>query len=131
MDKKQKFSVFFKRKFLDWQIERGDTSTWEEFAEHLGISRQDASRYKLAQNIPDGDNVYKIAAKLGDEIYEILGIAPLVKDPRLRQINKLWELLSEEIREALFDTAQRGKAITALRERREGESDGRKTKKTK
>lgn len=44
--------------------------------------------------LPTGENVHKLAARLGPEVYELLNMAPA--DPILRYITRNWDKLPPE-----------------------------------
>lgn len=81
------------------------------------------SRYMNGKSVPEGENLIKVAIRFGDEVYEVLGVKPPNKDPRLLQINSFWDDLSEAAREVIF--------TRLLQLREQGESDGQKTRKNK
>ena len=123
----QAFKQWFTRKFLEWQLEHGESKTLTDFAEYLGISQPLASLYKSGRSVPNGDNLYRIAKRY-PEVYEVMGVEPENRDFRILDLMDMWDGLAKEIRDALFDTASKGKALNALREKK---PDGSKTKKTR
>lgn len=90
------FRQFLEMKFLEWQKESGGRKTVSEFAAYLGVSQQSVSNWWNNLRIPQGENVDKIAKKLGIEVYDILGIDR--PDPDLYFIEKAWEFLSPQQR---------------------------------
>lgn len=104
------FAAWFTRKFLEWQMQQGESKTLTDFAAYLGITQPDASRYKSGRATPKGDNLWRIAQKLGSDTYRAAGKEPPVRDARLMVINDIWDSLTEEIRELLFHNAQKGRA---------------------
>ena len=91
-------------KFLDWQTSHGKRKTLTQFADYLGISQSLLSHYMNGTHSPSGENVEKIALRLGDEIYAILGLP--TPDLQLRTINRLWGQIPPEQRQKLIDQAQ-------------------------
>jgi len=67
---------------------------------------------------------------LGDDVYSLLDVSKPKHDGRLQAINEWWDTMSEEIRAAIFHTAEKGKAIHAVREGQRGKN-GRKANKNK
>ncbi|MFZ1043906.1 MAG: hypothetical protein WAN58_21600, partial [Anaerolineales bacterium] len=52
---------------------------------------------------PSGENLLKIAQKLGREIYDILGIeSPAIADPLLNELVSSWDNLSEEVKQTFL-----------------------------
>lgn len=80
------------RKFLEWQMENG-RATAEDFAENLGIKPAIFSHYMNGRRTPRGENLYKLAEKLGYEIYDILGYPRPSSSSRI--LRELWEKLPE------------------------------------
>lgn len=62
------------KKFLEWQTQSGEKKTVTEFADFLGVSRDTLNKWFNGQRRPRGTNVDVLAAKLGPEIYDILGL---------------------------------------------------------
>ena len=93
------FRQFLEMKFLEWQQRQGGRKTVEEFADHLNIGRTTLSMW-LNKNdrVPQGDNIKKLADKLGLEVYDALGLNR--PDPDLYAITQNWEHLTPEQRRA-------------------------------
>lgn len=72
---KAPFVLWLDRKFLAWQLERGERLLLKDFADWLGISNHLLSHYMNGRNVPTGENVRKLADKLGLEVYDLLGLA--------------------------------------------------------
>jgi len=70
------FSGWLNRKFLDWQNGIGERQTLKAFARYLDVKTTTLSSWLNDDIPPTGDNLYKIADKLGFEIYEILDVPP-------------------------------------------------------
>ncbi len=66
------FSEWLESKYLSWQIKAGSRSTLSDFAKFLGISRVSLSQYLHEERNPSDSHLIKIAAQLGDEVYETL-----------------------------------------------------------
>lgn len=67
---------FLNRNFREWEISRGRRQTVTSFARYLGVKQPTLNRWMTGDNPPTGDNVHKLAAKLGYEIYDIVGGEP-------------------------------------------------------
>lgn len=88
------FGEWLEKNFIEWERSTGRRRTIKEFAEWLGINRSLLSRYMSNKVIPGEDAIPLIAAKLGPEIYDILGLAS--PDPLLRYVSSNWHKLPEE-----------------------------------
>lgn len=119
------FSDWLRNKYLDWQRQQGGLKTMVEFANYLGVKQQSMSVWINGKQKPDGDNVLKLAEKLGFEVYEILGVDPPVSDARLWALMKNWEKLTEAVKDEFNRMAQQSKDVSYVREKK----DGYKTKK--
>ena len=94
MPKNKDFSIWMEEKFIRWIAETGQRHTVTEFAEWLDIARPVVSRYLSGDRIPTGKNVDKIAARLGPEIYDLLGLQR--PDPLLKRVQAHWNCLTKE-----------------------------------
>ncbi len=89
------FGKWLEQKYIDWITEKGKVLPQKDFADYLGIEPVNISNYINARrNMPDIEAIEKIAAKLGPEIYDVLGLARPDKD--LKQVTAVWHLLSED-----------------------------------
>jgi len=98
-------SEWLTKQFLAWQKQTEKRQTVTSFAAYLGVSRDVLNQWMNGRRKPSGQSVELLAEKLGDEVYDVLGIAR--PDPRLQAIMKLWGRLSDEIRQGLFEEAER------------------------
>jgi hypothetical protein len=111
---------FLFQKFLDWQKESGQRRSLGEWAKYLGVPQTSLSTWMNGPYLPKGSNLGKLAAKLGPEIYDVLGMTrPIMEtdDPDLQAIIKDWPKLNSEERRALIDqlnTMRAGKSKNAL-----------------
>jgi len=62
-------------KFLEWERNEGKRKTMVQFAEYLGVAQPSLSAWATGKYVPKGQNLAKIAEKLGYEIYDVLGIS--------------------------------------------------------
>jgi len=105
MAKIKHIADWFNRKYFEWEQSTGERQTVTSFAVWLNIPRVDASRYLSGERKPNGDNLQKVADKLGDEIYDLLGWARPITDERLRTITNTWASLSEKTKRAMHEIA--------------------------
>ena len=68
------FSRFLELKFLEWQQREGGRKTVKEFAAYIGVSQSTISTWWNEDRKPEGENLRKLAEKLGIEVYDILGM---------------------------------------------------------
>lgn len=121
---RMKFRQWIEMKYLEYQRNSGGRKTVLQFAEHLGVSQQTLSNWMNETRTPQGDNVRKIADKLGLEVYDVLGLER--PDPILFYIQKHWDELPEEAQRALLEQAEE---YVAYNERKN--SPTRSTRKSK
>jgi len=99
------FRQFLEMKYLEWQKDSGGRKTVLEFANYLGVSQQTVSNWWNGERLPQGDNIHKIALKLGLEVYDVLELAR--PDPDLFYIQQQWESLTEKERHWVRDQAEK------------------------
>lgn len=102
---KMKFTQFLELKFLEWQQAEGGRKTVKQFAAYIGVSQSTISTWWNGDRSPEGENIQKIAHKLGIEVYDVLGIPR--PDPDLLYIQQNWSNFSEKGRQAIRDTAEK------------------------
>ena len=98
-------SKWLDKKFLDWQYEQGGSRTLTEFAEWLGIPQSSLSNYMTGFRMPNEKAAYKLGAKLGWDVFDLLGLQR--PDPLLQLITRLWDDIPEEQQRALAEEAER------------------------
>ena len=101
MPKNKELAAWMEDQFIRWISETGQRHTVTEFAEWLDIARPVVSRYLSGDRVPTGNNVDKIAYRLGPEIYDLLGLQR--PDPQLIHIQTNWELLTDEERQQIVN----------------------------
>ena len=95
--------------FLKWEIAQGKRQTISAFARYLGVPQSSLSSWMAGAYEPSGENLLKIAQKLGREIYEILGIeSPPIANPEIIQLAEKWDYLSEDDRKRILNIAKKG-----------------------
>ena len=73
--KRKRIDEWLNSKFVEWMRSHGRRKTMRAFAEWLGVKEGLVSQWMSGRNNPVGDNVHKIARRLGPEIYDLLGLA--------------------------------------------------------
>lgn len=99
------FSQFLEIKFLEWQQKEGGRKTVKEFAAYIGVSQSTISMWWNEGRKPEGDNLRKLAEKLGIEVYDILGVPRPDKD--LLYLQSIWKELEPEKKTALREQAEK------------------------
>lgn len=64
------------KKFLEWQNKMGMPQKQKDFAAYLGVKPTTYSGWVNGDIPPTGNNLQKLANKLGYEIYVITGVVP-------------------------------------------------------
>lgn len=107
------FSDWFHRKFFDYQREQNRVVTKTDFAKYLSVSQQNISNWLSGRSRPtDHETISKIAAQLGDETYDALGMqkpSARVTDRRLADLLAIWDSLSETLQDRLIKQAKAGR----------------------
>lgn len=103
MDKTNDFAAFMRRAYLNWQQEHGEILEKQEFAKYLGVSKQLLGHYMSGRQRPSADRIDHLAALLGPEVYDTLGVPR--RDPVLLAIVAGWGKLSEETRDRIAEVA--------------------------
>ena len=99
------FSKYLEQKFLEWQQREGGRRTVKEFAAYIGVSQSTISTWWNDERKPEGDNLLKLAMKLGVEVYDVLGKPR--PDSDLLYLQTIWNELPNESRRALREQAER------------------------
>lgn len=75
MAKKTPVAEWLEAKYREWRAEQPSMKAGiGRFAEYLGISPDSLNTYLSRGSSPTGENLEKIAARLGPEIYDLLGL---------------------------------------------------------
>lgn len=103
--KQMTFSQFLEMKFLEWQRQEGGRRTVKEFAAYIGVSQSTISMWWNEGRKPEGENLLKLAIKLGMEVYDILEKPR--PDSDLHYIQVAWEDLDPAARKAIREQAEK------------------------
>jgi transcriptional regulator with XRE-family HTH domain len=98
------FRQFLELKFLQWQQESGGRKTVREFAKYIGVGQSSISMWWNGERLPEGENVQKLAQKLGLEVYDVLGLPR--PDANLHYLQKHWDDFSPEVQRTLREQAE-------------------------
>lgn len=85
------FQEWLEQKFTEWEQTKPTRQSYYNFARYLDVSHTDMTQWISGVSQPSGDDLAKLAAKLGTEIYTILGKASSifpepVKEPFMAKI---------------------------------------------
>lgn len=105
MPNRNDFSQWLEMQFIEWMARDRKRKTVTAFAAWMGINPSLMTRYMNGQMRPTGEKVDKIAAKLGPEIYDVLGLAR--PDPREARLLDLFRGLDEAQKETALTYLQR------------------------
>jgi len=102
---KSKFTTFIERKYLEWQLKTGGRQSIQAFATYLGVSQPLLSTWlNGSTKTPSPTSLYKLAQKLGNEVFELFDIVP--PDPLLNYIITSWDRLSQENQHAIREKVE-------------------------
>ena len=90
------FSTWIHNKFIEWEKSNGGRRSYVDFSRWLGVQQVTFIRWKNGDSKPnDFDTINLLASKLGDEVYDELGL--------MRPDNPAYPFpsLSHEIRDRL------------------------------
>lgn len=93
----EKISTWLNQKFLEWQNEKGMPQKQKDFAAYIGVKPTTYSSWVNDGVPPSGENLYKLADKLGFEVFDIVGAeppSPVVST--LKEAQEAYERLSPE-----------------------------------
>ena len=118
VERKRELADFLNMKFIEYQVEKRRRVSQKEWTnEYLGVTAASLSNWMLKSQLPRGTNVFALAAKLGPEIYDILGQPRRVSDnPKIQRLNEIYPTLCKEKQkeiDAIIDSAPEGDRTTA------------------
>ena len=118
VERKRELADFLNMKFIEYQVEKRRRVSQKEWAnEYLGVTAASLSNWMLKSQLPKGTNVFALAAKLGLQVYDILGQPRRISDdPRIQRLNEIYPTLSKAKRQEIDDiinSAPEGKTEVA------------------
>ncbi len=96
-------SRWLEQKYLEWVAQEGRRRSLTEFAAYLNVPQPQLSHYMNGTRIPRGENLDRIAAVLGEDVYEVAQVRSY--DKGLRKIIEVWNQLSPEEQNELIKRA--------------------------
>lgn len=88
------------QKFAAWEQAQGRKQSYYAFARYLEVSQSDLAQWMDGIGTPTGDDLRTLAAKLGPEIYEALGIPR--PSPEGQKVTISFNNLPPDIRQRLI-----------------------------
>lgn len=109
VDRKKVVASWLNKCLNRWEEDEwdGQRQKVKEFARHLDVSPANLSRWMNAKVLPtEEENISKLAAKCGGEIYVLL--SPIELDPDLIKVIEAWPRIPSGKRTNLANLAQQG-----------------------
>ena len=118
VERKRELADFLNMKFIEYQVEKRRRVSQKEWAnEYLGVTAASLSNWMLKSQLPRGPNVFALAAKLGLQVYDILGQPRRISDnPKIQRLNEIYPTLSkadQKIIDDIIDRHKEGDTATA------------------
>ena len=101
---KKEFAEWLEGKYIAWMNETGRRRTLTEFAEYLGVGQPLLSQWLNGRYLPGMKNVSKLAARLGPEVYDLLGLQR--PDPDIHRLVSLFGEMDEQGKQDLLQAAE-------------------------
>ena len=87
------------QKYSEWERTQAGRQTYYNFAHFLDVSHPALTQWISGVARPAGDDLAKIAGKLGEEIYDLLGLAH--PNPQFQQMASAFSYLPTALRQRL------------------------------
>lgn len=102
------YQEWLDQKYAKWERTQAGRQTYYNFARYLDVNHTDLTQWISGTARPAGDDLAKIAGKLGDEIYDLLGVAnPDSQFPRMAAaFNSLPAALRQRLTSAVLEIEQ-------------------------
>lgn len=100
------FADFLNKAFLEYMREKGRPVSAASWAKYLGVKNASLSQWMNNVRDPSGDNVHRLAAKLGPKVYDLLGLPrSMPADNEFEAIASVWFELPRETRQTIINIA--------------------------
>jgi transcriptional regulator with XRE-family HTH domain len=106
------FQQWLFHKYLDWQGELGQRKSLTAFAAYVGVSQPQMTAYLKGDYLPKGENLGKLAAALGVEVYDVMGMprpldraSEILDDPEMVEFIKTIHSMPDDLRGPMLDFA--------------------------
>jgi transcriptional regulator with XRE-family HTH domain len=104
---KMEFKDWVLQKFLEWEKDTGHRQSFSAFARYLGVKTASLTQWRLGEYTPTGMNLLKIAEKLGNGVYGVLGY-PIPNEPNLDSLPPRLKSALEESRDRIIEAGVAG-----------------------
>ena len=95
--RKEKLSKFLFKKHMEHKMSEGYDVSQAEFAMYLDVDKSAFSNWITGKTLPGYQNIFNLAHKLGEEVYDIMGVPKAVTENKLlRFIIDNFERLPQE-----------------------------------
>ena len=72
---KMNFQEWFEQKYAEWEQTQPTRQSYYNFARYLDVAHTVVTQWVGGVGLPSGDDLAKLAAKLGNEVYTVLGVS--------------------------------------------------------
>jgi hypothetical protein len=93
------YQEWLDQKYTEWERTQASRQTYYNFARFLDISHTDLTQWISGAARPAGEDLAKIAGKLGEEIYDLLGVAH--PNPQFQRMVAAFSCLPTALRQRL------------------------------
>lgn len=98
---------FLQAEYIKFVQKKGRLTSAAEFGKWLGVSNTSLSQWMNGIRDPSGDNVYKLADKLGPRVYDILELPRMFpQDSKAKRLVDIYYSLSDADRNELVNYAK-------------------------
>jgi transcriptional regulator with XRE-family HTH domain len=87
------------QKFVEWEKKQGGRQSYYAFARYLEVSQSGLSAWMTGGGVPGGDDLIALAAKLGPEVYDVLGLPR--PSAEIQQVTVSFASLPPDLRQRL------------------------------
>jgi transcriptional regulator with XRE-family HTH domain len=106
------FPQWLFHKYLAWQSEVGQRKSLTAFAAYVGVSQPQMTAYLKGDYLPKGENLGKMAAVLGVEVYDVMGMprplergSEILDDPEMVEFIKTIHAMPDDLVGPMLDFA--------------------------
>jgi transcriptional regulator with XRE-family HTH domain len=108
VEKAERFGKFLTDKYFDYQRKRGVNTSQADFAKYLRVHTSALSHWMRGNRAPGVGYAHRLAAKLGNEVYDLLDIPILPSDnEHERRIHKALIGLTDEQQDHIASIAEK------------------------
>lgn len=97
MSDQSPFQAWLNRRYIEWEASTGKKQKIASWARHIGVNRDLLNQWLLGSGRPGPKGAKELAASLGPEVYDLLGLER--PDPLLQAVIDNWKRLTREQQE--------------------------------